>query len=316
MKKIWIAWEIQRRSTNLAKEFNARLFQFNYNGVFRYPVVITRTLLTLMKERPKILFVQNPSTMLAFMTCILKPLFGYNLIVDRHTLFKNILKNKLISFFDDYSLDHANLTIVTNNDLKEELLGKNKKRKIGVLADKVPEINEQEKKRLRGRYNAVFICTWAADEPYNEIIKAAKFLPSDIFVYITGKPKIKKNLGIPNFVFTGFLSREEYDGLLQSADVILDFTEEENCLVCGAYEALAVEKPLITSDTKALREYFNEGVIYTKHKPESIANAITIAIKNRKELSDKIKKLRQKRNKEWIEKFNKIEREILGKCAE
>ena len=71
MEKLWIAWEKQRRSTVLSKEFNAKLYQFNNSGKLRYPIVITKTLFLLIKKRPKILFVQNPSTVLAFLACFL-----------------------------------------------------------------------------------------------------------------------------------------------------------------------------------------------------------------------------------------------------
>jgi hypothetical protein len=45
-------------------------------------------------------------------------------------------------------------------------------------------------------------------------------------------------------------------------------------LQSGAYEALGVEVQMVISDSKALRDYFGESVIYTDHNPINIAKNI------------------------------------------
>ncbi|MCI5162036.1 MAG: hypothetical protein D3917_08435, partial [Candidatus Electrothrix sp. AX5] len=79
---------------------------------------------------------------------------------------------------------------------------------------------------------------------------------------------------------TGFLSEKDYYDLLNSVDLVMDLTSMENCLVCGAYEAVSQKKPLILSDTLILKEYFKKGVIFTQNYSKNIQQSIFMAIKN------------------------------------
>jgi hypothetical protein len=59
-------------------------------------------------------------------------------------------------------------------------------------------------------------------------------------------------------------------------------------MVCGAYEAMAAEKPLVTSDRKCLREFFEAGTIFTQHEEASLVKAIKTAYVNKKTMTDEI----------------------------
>jgi glycosyltransferase involved in cell wall biosynthesis len=73
----------------------------------------------------------------------------------------------------------------------------------------------------------------------------------------------------------------------------------EDCLVCGAYEAVALGKPLVTSDTAALRNYFRKGTVYTRHDPRSLAAAITYALAHRERLAAEMETLRRELAGDW-----------------
>lgn len=69
-KRIWISWEKQRRSIELSKRLGCKLYIIEKSGLFRYPYSIFKTILILIKERPDLFFVQNPSMFLATLACI------------------------------------------------------------------------------------------------------------------------------------------------------------------------------------------------------------------------------------------------------
>ena len=74
---------------------------------------------------------------------------------------------------------------------------------------------------------------------------------------------------------TRYLSEDDYVALLRDADVIVDLTTRENCLVCGAYEALALARPLVVSETAALRELLGNGALYTRNvRGDIVATAL------------------------------------------
>jgi hypothetical protein len=77
----------------------------------------------------------------------------------------------------------------------------------------------------------------------------------------------------------------------------------ENCLVCGAYEAVALQKPLVTSDTSALRSYFSAGTVFTRHEPQAIARAVREALAARTTLTLEMKELQPQLRARWDREY-------------
>jgi hypothetical protein len=222
--KIWITWERQRRSLVLAEQFNAKLFVFDdifRNDLFRYLVLSFCTLKLLFCEKPKYVFCQNPSLILACLLCLVKNVFGYVLIVDRHSNFRFGKQKNIVGYIfhslSNYTIRNANITIVTNNYLCE--LVSQKGGTGAILEDKLPDLKLGIPKELKGKINVVFVSSFSRDEPVDEVIYSFEGL-DDYFLYITGNYKkhskyneLAKTLP-KNIIFTGFLEEFEYQSLL------------------------------------------------------------------------------------------------------
>ena len=321
-KRIWVTWEKHRRSTELSKTFNAELICFselpNFLNVriFKYLINTTKTIKCFIEKMPRIVFVQNPSIMLAFITVLMKPYFKYFLIIDRHSNFKFEKNRKYLLWriFDklsNYTIKRSDLTIVTNEYLENYI------KKIGgngaVLPDKMPNIKKHKFRKLDGKISMVYICTFSSDEPVHEVIEAAKKMGKNYVLYITGNhkkythlKKIENNLP-ENIIFTGYLNEESYQVLISSCDIIIVLTTQEYTINCGAYEALAVDKPMIISNTKTLKEYFDHGVEYTDPNCYSICNAIKKVSENIDSRKKEIIELKKNLNKKWKIKKEKVE---------
>lgn len=280
---IWISWEDHRRTQELAKAaLGVPLIipSSSFGKGISHIHLALKTLVEIVEKKPEILIVQNPSVILAFVASVAKFIFKYYLVVDRHTNFrlgKSIFVNPvhmLYMFFSNFSLRHADLTIVTNGYLKKVV--EDKGGRGFILEDKLPTFDKVMKRPLQGKFNVVFICTYANDEPYKKVVRSATLLPVSICIYITGKvPKALRQSDLSaNIILTGYLPEQEYANLLFSADVIMDFTTLDWCLVCGGYEAVSLGKPFITSDTVALRELFGDAAIYSNHNPLNIAACV------------------------------------------
>jgi glycosyltransferase involved in cell wall biosynthesis len=309
----WITWEDHRRSREIAKSLGAKYFfvESNDRFVVRHLLKGLKTIRILYNHRSSIIVVQNPSRVLAGIAAILKIIFRYPLVVDRHTNFrlgKGFTFNPAIWFVilcSEISIKLANITIVTNDFLKN--LVESKGGEGFVLFDKIPELNERDfdtapPKTGSCRKDILFICTYAPDEPYRQVIDAAKLLPENLNISITGnyhKAKLDKNLLPKNVTLTGFVDETEYQRLLHHSDVVLVLTESEWCLVCGGYESMAAGKPLITSPTDALRNFYGDSAIYTEHSPKAISDAITFAAQNSECLSERIKSKKMEKDKIW-----------------
>jgi glycosyltransferase involved in cell wall biosynthesis len=310
---VWIAWERHRRTRVLSNEIGAKLYEFDLRGhrIWRYLRLTPLTLMTLVKERPAVLVVQNPSILLAAMAVAYRKTIPTQLIVDSHSEGVKPFDSR-ISLFNaiaKYIQRGADITIVTNPDFK--LMVDRNGGKGFVLPDKIPELTPSDRRiQLRGMHNILFICTFADDEPYREVVDAARDIGNEICVYVTGEVKnLPHDLlesAPSNLIFTGYLTEEDYVTLLFSVNAVMDLTTRDNCLVCGAYEALAAEKPLILSDKKALRDYFDQGVTYVDNTARGIKKGILEVLSNTSKLERETRELKKRRAKEWKETWRRL----------
>ena len=77
-----------------------------------------------------------------------------------------------------------------------------------------------------------------------------------------------------NVVFTGFVSYGDYVSLLRHVDAVIVLTNRDKTMLSGAFEALAVGKPLITSNWNCLMQYYSKGAICIDNSTAQIKEAI------------------------------------------
>lgn len=318
----WLAWEMQRRSETLASFVKADFHPMivNLARPLRYPILAARTLAILMRKRPKLVYVQNPSIVLSALVCLLRPLFGYKVVMDRHSNFyvesrsSSSPKWRAFHALSRYSNRNADLTIVTNEPLKNVVAADGGR--AYVLQDLLPDMTSSAEKPALQRPAAVFICTYSADEPVDEVIKAASMTTSGAHVYITGRPKLNavtKDLlssAGTGVTLTGFLSDADYKALIHSADLTVVLTSRENTLVCGAYESLACNKPVVLADTTALREYFTQGTVFCALSASAIARAIDESVQALPRLQEAAAKQKEWMTKDWLARYEGLQHEL------
>ena len=303
----------------MAKAFGARLFEFKEIDLIRNPLRkysrgILHTLQVISRVKPGVVFGQNPSLVLSLLLVCLRKIFNFKVIIDAHNagIFPAEGRSGVLMVLSRFVQRHADLVIITNYGMKQHV--ESNGGKAFILPDKIPDISPAiETRKLKGRMNILFICSYAADEPYEAVFKAAARLPEDVFVYVTGNYQ-KKNIrpsALPaNVILTGFVPMEEFEILLHSVDATIDLTTREDCLVCGAYESVAVEKPMVLSDTNALRDYFYKGAVYTLHSAEAIWKAIFELIDSKDRLTMQVKELKVERTHDWEQQRQILEDHI------
>ena len=108
----------------------------------------------------------------------------------------------------------------------------------------------------------VAVCSWAADEPIDALLEAARGRPWRSAHHL-GWLNREVEPG-PNVELTGFVADEDYAALLVRADAVVVLTTREDTLLSGAWEAIALGRPLVLSDTAALRGTFEVGPAYVR----------------------------------------------------
>jgi hypothetical protein len=77
-------------------------------------------------------------------------------------------------------------------------------------------------------------------------------------------------------------------------------------LQLGGCEAVAVGKPLITSDWPYLQDVFSKGTIYVSDSAESIRAGIVAAQERYEVLAQEIVALRQESRREWNDRLRQL----------
>ena len=223
------------------------------NRLIRYFVLSRTTFDVIRVQKPNVVVCQNPSIVLTLVCSILKIFFGYKLVVDCHNsgLYPKEGSYKFLNAIFNTINSIADVVLVSNERLKQEFTGVF--RNIIVVPDPLPSSEDfydssdvigSNKMLWRNdkRFKFLYVCSWAADEPYDEVISAfSEINNNQISCYITGNFE-KAKVVIPsteNIILTGFISDSDYHDLIESCDAMIVLTRRDDCLTCGAYEALS-----------------------------------------------------------------------------
>lgn len=305
---VWITWEDQVRNRSLSARLGAELHVVlsKHRRLLRYVVCSWKSLLIVWKRRPSVVIVQNPSIILTYLMMLLKHPLRYAFVIDAH--YVGVVTpggDRLFQKALDFCNRRASLVIVTNESHKKhiETLGG----RALVCEDPLPGIGQYAKATTESSKDVFFICSFDIDEPYADVFRAAGLLQQDGYVFwVSGN---FGRVGIdptdwPHVRFMGYVPEQEFYGRLAQSQVVVDLTTHDNCLVCGAYEAMVLEKPLVTSKTPALQEYFTGGVVFVDHRPAAIADGIRRAYDTRDELR---RQIREWKGRVSIDNARKIE---------
>lgn len=319
-QSLWITWERQPRNISMARLLGVQLCEIIINKprLIKYPFLIFKTLTLLAVYRPRFVFVQNPSIVLSFLVTSIGNFFPMCVVVDAHNAGVYPLegKSKLLNFFANKIISMANFVIVSNKNLAkyvDSLAGN-----ALVFPDPLPsypfyrsEFNAKE------NYDFLLICTWADDEPYQEVIQAFSELGQSFNLKVTGKysKKISEAMhkSLPeNIQLLGFISEIEYQKQLYLADFTIDLTLRNDCLVCGAYESIAMGVPGVISDSSVNRSVFYNGFVFSKNDIENIKKSVLLCVEQGDFLYEKIKIMKENHMK-TIEEGKKKLLENLNK---
>jgi glycosyltransferase involved in cell wall biosynthesis len=287
---VWITWERQPRNRSMSAGLGIPLFEVltQRKSLARFAHCIFETMRIIRTHRPRVIVCQNPSIVLTVLLLVLRPVFGFRLAIDAH--FGGVDAgngSKAPQSLLDWCNRSADLVIVTNPAHAQHI------QRVGgsafVCPDPLPDLSRYESEQLQTSPKQIFlVCSYDRDEPFREVFDAVKALQDEGFRLLVSGNYRKAGLSpedFPHVELLGFVSEADYYRHMLRSEIVIDLTENDNCLVCGAYEALAANKPLVLSDTTALRSYFQGGVVFTQNKAGEIAAALRIAYEQRNRLS-------------------------------
>jgi len=291
---LWVDWDRHLRTRTLVQRLAVDLLEICSGGsrIRRYVKCIMRTVTAIRSTRPEIVIATNPSLVLGFLLLALRRCYHFVLVSDAHYLGVRAMHgNRVVQKLLDFHNSKVDLVIVTN-DAHATYLAEQGCRTY-VCPDPLPRLTLDNSPTISlPQRSALLVCSFADDEPYEAVFAAfSRLVERGYVLFVSGNYR-KAHIDpreYPWVRFLGYVSEDKYHAYLRSCSVVIDLTKLEDCLVCGAYEALALEKPLVLSRSRALTDYFGRAAVLTDNTTDSIMETVQQAHSQRDELISKVR---------------------------
>ncbi len=261
---------------------------------------------------PDIVIIKNTQWVIAAALLFIRTRLRFRLVLDSHS---SAFDGGIVypAFLHRKFVRKADLSLVTNEADRKQVA------RWGGRVSVIPfppvdyGLEEIESYPLSEEFNICFVHTYANDEPYDIVMEAVERV-SDVHLYVTGNPEKSTHplCDSPRIVHTGFLKRSEYLGLLTGCDAVMTLTTRDNTMQKAGNEAIFLGRPLITSDLKFLREYFQKGTIYVPLTVDGVEDGIRKMKKHHRRLAEEMQEFAQGLKKTNCEKVLAIPSRVMN----
>jgi glycosyltransferase involved in cell wall biosynthesis len=313
----FVAWSQSARSRELAAATGS-----SYNVVYmkrlgRLSLVPVRYMLSsfatawfLLRRRPSVVVATNPPIFPALIAYLLSPFTGSELVLDSHPRgfgYKSSVVGRLMAPLHRYLIRRARATLVASHELADVVT------RCGgeavILHEAPPFWAIETPAKLGGRPQVLWVTIFAADEPVETVLEAARQLP-EVDFKITGDlrrcPPEMVSAAPENIEFTGFWADEGFARLISSSDVMLVLTTERASVPRAAFEAVQGLRPLVLSDFPELRDQF-PNAIFVNNSASGIADGIREAVSRHEELAGIASEARKRQRHRWYAQLRQLE---------
>lgn len=300
---LFVSWApFSRRTESLARQFDLDLRFVStpwpkrpFTTPVKYPWQTAATVRLLRATDERELWVMDPPSPLVAMAGTTARRRGLPLVVDMHTVAFSAREWLLLRRVELPALRRAAAVLVTNEALARRV--RSWGARAFVLPDPMPEPPAGLGEPGAGGEVTV-VATYSKDEPLELLPDVARRLPEVRFA-VTGDPHGDLSAWPRNLRPTGFLNDIDYWRQLQRSAAVVVLTTRPDTLLSGGYEALALARPLVTSDHTVLRDYFGNAAAYAEVDGEALAAAVTEALEGGEKLVARLRQLRAQRGAEW-----------------
>lgn len=269
---------------------------------WKYTYQAIATIVTLVRRRPRIVFVQSPPSFASVVVCLATAVLGGRFIVDAHSGALDTRVWTTPALLYRTVARRAAATIVTNEHHRDLITSQGGR---AIIVRDVPTAFELgEPPALGDGFHVMAVNTFAPDEPVGELFAAAADLP-DVTFHVTGNPHRPSFVMPPetpdNVHLTGFVPDDVYYALMDASDAVLCLTTRDHTMQRGACEALSMGVPIITSDTALLRTYFRMGTVHVRNDRDAIRAGVERMVAGHDRFSAEILQLQKLQRVEWDE---------------
>jgi len=291
---VFLAWtHVGGRSAEIAADLGGEAHNIWFPSLasgwrvpIRYVASAFATVALLLRVRPRAVMVTNPPIFPAMIAWLWCTLTRGRLVLDSHPASFGLKDNRVAEAFlpaHRFLARKAAGVAVTTETLGDEVRAWGGDPLI-VHEAPPPPVTAASPVAADDRTSVLFVCTFAPDEPWREVLAAAPAMGPDVRLLVTGRPEkipAADRRGIAdNVELVGFVDPDAYLALLADSDVVVSLTTEPDSIMRSAYEAVYLERPLIVTDTEALREVFPRAC-FVDNTAEAIAAGVRTVVDER-----------------------------------
>ena len=275
------------------------LYGHKYLAPLRYSLLAIKTAYLLLKERPDVVYAQNPPVFCPLVCIPYCKIWKKKLVVDHHAVwsiktFHGGILGRSIRRLEAFVSSHAYLNTAPHSLWADELkkLGAND---VLVVYDYVESSNVQPDEDIRRKYSLKR--TYLALAPHGghplerieSLVEAARHIDSMMLLLSGSESKLRARMEKIDFGdnerYLGFLERDEYEKLKASVDLGLSITDEPFTISHTLLEFASYSVPVISSNQAAVRELFGDSLLYVdSSEPSVVGKAIRTILGNPEDL--------------------------------
>jgi glycosyltransferase involved in cell wall biosynthesis len=307
---VFISWApFCSRSDSIAARLGGRSYMV-YSPAFgshyatvalKYLSQLVKTLRILFRERPSVVFVMTPPVSACVAAWLYAKVMRAAYVIDAHTGAFLDARWRPLLFLHKWFSRAARTTIVTNEYMERTVRGWGAH---AMIVRDVPVcFAEPSAVELAPGVNMTLVATFTRDEPIGLFFRAAALVP-DVRFHVTGN-YTRADAALlaekpDNVRLTGFLPDAEYVGLLLASDAVIALTTMDHTMQRGAYEAVYLGRPVITSAFDLLRRHFCKGAVHVENTEQGLAAGIRRMREGLPRFTAEVEELRRERLAEWV----------------
>jgi hypothetical protein len=285
-KILFVTWTLTRRPIGIAAAVGGSIFvplrgRETWPVAIRYVLQALQTVARVVRERPDAVLVTNPPFVSGIVLVPLRRALGFSLWCDAHSGAFNDPRWARFARANAWLMRRCDGVIVTDRRLAVRV------EEAGARPLLLNWWVEEPVERSSEQAFLIAPLTYSFDEPVHQLLASARLVPQ-VTIVLTGlAPEDVRRVAPANCVFTGWLSRSDYEERLRCARGLVGLTTREDTMQLSAQEGLQHGLPMVLSGTELLRDFFSAGgvVFADGHDPEPLAAALRELWEDHEQLS-------------------------------
>ncbi len=277
----------------------------------RYMVSAARTVAYLVRRRPRAVIVQAPPVPAAALVWLWAKLARAPVVIDSHPssfgLEGDHGRHRLMRPVLALLAGRCDGCIVTTPRLADEV---RRWKGSPLVVHEAPMVwfDRMQPRDCSAGRRVLFVNTFAPDEPWLEVLDAARAMPEVTF-QVTGDLR-RRPSGMapspPNVEWVGYLKSDQYVAALAQADVVMTLTRRVDSVQRSAHEAVDALRPLVLSDWPHMRELFPHAV-FVQNTARRIRAGLEETFRRCDELTASAPEARAMQHRRWSKQLEQLQ---------